>query len=72
MADSYPRPPPHLAAMLVEAPGSVSRMHGKNYLAAQHARLMKRRGMGRALVAVARTILVSAYWMLKRRSPTTT
>jgi hypothetical protein len=46
--------------------GSVGRMHGKNYLAAQHARLMKRRGMGRAQVAVARTILVSAYWMLKR------
>jgi transposase len=27
-----------LAAMLVEAVGSVGRMHGKNYLAAQHAR----------------------------------
>jgi transposase len=58
-----------LAAMLVEAAGSVGRMHGKNYLAAQHARLMKRRGMGRAQVAVARTILVSAYWMLKRDEP---
>jgi hypothetical protein len=55
--------------MLVEAAGSVGRMHGKNYLAAQHARLMKRRGMGRAQVAVARTILVSAYWMLKRDEP---
>jgi hypothetical protein len=60
---------PHLplAAMLVEAAGSVGRMHGKNYLAAQHARLLKRRGMGRAQVAVAHTILVSAYWMLDRR-----
>jgi transposase len=58
-----------LAAMLVEAAGSVGRMHGKNYLAAQHARLMKRRGMGRAQVAVARTILVSAYWMLTRDEP---
>jgi hypothetical protein len=48
-----------LAAMLVEAAGSVGRMHGKNYLAAQHARLMKRRGMGRAQIAVAHTILVS-------------
>ena len=28
-----------LTAMLVEAAGSVGRMHGKNYLAAQHARL---------------------------------
>jgi transposase len=49
-----------LAAMLVEAAGSVGRMHVRNYLAAQHAWLMKRRGMGRAQVAVARTILVSA------------
>src|SRR5215213_3529589 len=36
-----------LTAMLVEAAGSVGRMHGKNYLAVQHARLTKRRGMGR-------------------------
>ena len=42
-----------LCAMLVEAAGSVGRMHGKNYLSAQHARLVKRRGMGRAQVAVA-------------------
>src|SRR5829696_6640132 len=58
-----------LTAMLVEAAGSVGRMHGKNYLAVQHARLMKRRGMGRAQVAVAHSILVSAYWMLKRDEP---
>ena len=36
-----------LTAMLIEAAGSVGRMHGKNYLAVQHARLTKRRGMGR-------------------------
>ena len=35
-----------LYAMLVEAAGSVGRMQSKNYLAAQHARLTKRRGMG--------------------------
>jgi transposase len=58
-----------LTAMLVEAAGSVGRMHGKNYLAAQHARLLKRRGMRRAQVAVAHSILVSAYWMLKRDEP---
>ena len=59
--------------MLVEAAGSVGRMHGKNYLAVQHARLTKRRGMGRAQVAVAHSILVAAYWMPKRAtSPTTT
>src|SRR5215208_999451 len=58
-----------LAAMLVEAAGSVGRMHGKNYLAARHARLLKRRGMGRAQVAVTHSILVAAYWMLKRDEP---
>jgi transposase len=58
-----------LTAMLVEAAGSVGRMHGKNHLAVQHARLMKRRGMGRAQVAVAHSMLVSAYWMLKRDEP---
>jgi transposase len=58
-----------LTAMLVEAAGSVGRMHGKNYLAAQHARLTRRRGMGRAQVAVAHSILVASYWMLKRDEP---
>jgi transposase len=58
-----------LTAMLVEAAGSVGRMRGKNYLAAQHARLMKRHGIGRAQVAVAHSMLVSAYWMLKRDEP---
>jgi hypothetical protein len=58
-----------LTAMPVEATGSVGRMHGKNYLAAQHARLTRRRGMRRALVAVAHSILVAAYWMLTRDEP---
>jgi transposase len=58
-----------LCAMLVEAAGSVGRMHGKNYLSAQHARLVKRRGMGRAQVAVAHSILVTAYHMLQRDEP---
>jgi transposase len=58
-----------LCAMLVEAAGSVARMHGKNYLAAQHARLAKRRGRGRAQVAVAHSILVSAYHMLSNDEP---
>jgi transposase len=60
-----------LTAMLVEAAGSVGRMHGKNYLAAQHARLTKRRGMSRAQIAVAHTILTTAYYMLKRDEPYT-
>jgi transposase len=58
-----------LTAMLVEAAGSVARMHGKNYLAAQHARLTKRRGAGRAQIAVAHSILVAAYHMLTRDEP---
>ncbi|WP_210429003.1 IS110 family transposase [Nocardioides eburneiflavus] len=58
-----------LTAMLVEAAGSVGRMHGKNYLATQHARLTRRRGMSRAQIAVAHSILVAAYFMLKRDEP---
>jgi hypothetical protein len=58
-----------LTATLAEATGTASRMHGKNYLAVQHARLLKRRGMGRAQVAVAHSIVVAAYWMLKRDEP---
>jgi transposase len=58
-----------LSHMLVEAAGSVGRMKGKNYLSAQHARLTARRGMGRAQVAVAHSILVSAYYMLLRDEP---
>ena len=44
-------------------------MHGKNHLAAQHAWLLKRRGMGRAQVAVAHSMLVAAYWMLEGDEP---
>jgi hypothetical protein len=58
-----------LTAMLVEAAGSVGRLHGKNYLAVKHARLTRRRGMGRAQGTVAHSILVAAYWMLTRDEP---
>lgn len=58
-----------LSAMLVEAAGSVSRMKGKNYLSEQHARIAARRGAMRAHVAVAHSILVSAYYMLQRDEP---
>ena len=44
-------------------------MHGQNYLAAQHAWLLMRRGMRRAQFAVAHAILVAVYWMLKRDAP---
>jgi len=39
------------------------------YLAAQYARLAPRRGGKRAAVAVAHSMLVSAYWMLVRDEP---
>jgi transposase len=58
-----------LTAILVEAAGSVGRMHGKNYLAVQHARLMRRRGMSRAQIAVAHSILITAYYVLARDEP---
>jgi hypothetical protein len=58
-----------LSGMLVEAAGSVGRMRGKNYLADQHARLTRRRGMQRAQVAVAHSMLVSAYHMLTNDEP---
>jgi transposase len=58
-----------LTSMLVEAATSASRMQGKNYLASQYARLVARRGAGRARVAVAHSILVAAYHMLSRGEP---
>jgi transposase len=58
-----------LSSMLVEAAGSVSRMHGSNYLAEQYQRLAGRRGAKRAQVAVAHSILVAAYHMLTRDEP---
>ena len=55
--------------MLVDAAGSVGRMTGKNYLAVEHARLSGRRGMSRAQIAVAHSILTTAYYMLERDEP---
>ncbi len=55
--------------MLVEAAGSVARMKGANYLSAQFARLTARRGMGRAAVAVAHSMLVLVYYILSRDEP---
>jgi transposase len=58
-----------LTTMLVEAAAATARMKGTNYLSVQHARLTARRGTGRAQVAVAHSILVSAYYMLTRDEP---
>jgi transposase len=54
----------HLKAMLVQAAHTVARSKD-NYLGAQFRRLAARRGKKRAAVAVARSILVIAYHMLR-------
>lgn len=58
----------HLKAMLVEAAHSAGRTRD-NYLAAQYRRLSARRGRKRAAVAVAHSILVIAYHMLRDGTP---
>jgi len=57
-----------LCSMLVEAANSASRTKN-TYLASQFKRIASRRGHGRAAVAVAHSMLVSAYWMLVRDEP---
>jgi hypothetical protein len=52
-----------LRAALTEAAWAAS--HTKNYLGAQYHRLARRRGKKRAAVAIARSILVIAYHLLK-------
>jgi transposase len=54
----------YLKAMLVQAAHAVSRTKD-NYLAAQFRRLAARRGKKRAAIAVAHSILVIAYHMLR-------
>ncbi len=53
-------------------PGRSGRMHGKNYLAEQHARLTRRRGMSRAQIAVAHSILTTPTTCSNATSPTAT
>ena len=57
-----------LTAMLVEAANSAARTKD-TYLSVQFKRIASRRGHGRAAVAVAHSMLVSAYWMLIRDEP---
>jgi transposase len=59
-----------LTLMLVEAASSVSRTKD-TYLGAQYARIAARRDKKRAAVAVAHSMLVSAYHMLQRDEPIT-
>jgi hypothetical protein len=55
---------PHLKPALVQAAHAASRTRN-NYLAAQFRRLAARRGKKRAAIAVAHSILVIAYHMLR-------
>ena len=54
----------HLKAALVQAAHAVSRTKD-NYLAAQFRRIASRRGKKRAAIAVAHSILIIAYSMLR-------
>ncbi len=57
---------PWLRAALIEAAWATS--HTRGYLGAQYRRLARRRGKKKALVAVAHSILVIAYHILKEGS----
>jgi transposase len=59
-----------LRGMLGEIVWSISRMHS-NYLSAQFARLMRRRGKYKAVIAVAHSVLVIIYYVLSRKQPYT-
>jgi transposase len=54
----------HLKAILVQAAQAVARSKD-NYLSAQFRRIARRRGKKRAVVAVAHSILVIAYHLLR-------
>src|SRR5690606_38122420 len=58
---------PHVRAALVDAAHAAARMKG-TYLAAQYQRIAARRGKKRAAVAVAHSILVALYHMLKHET----
>jgi len=57
-----------LRGLLVQAAWAAVRKKD-TYLSALYKRLAARRGKKRAIVAVARSLLVSIYYMLKRRQP---
>jgi transposase len=57
-----------LRSALVQAAWAASRTH-KTYLAAQYRRLARRRGRKKALLAVAHTLLVMCYQVLKKGQP---
>ncbi len=61
---------PYVRAVLIEAGQAAGRTKG-TYLAAQYHRLARRRGKYKAIVAVAHSVLVIAYHILRDRQPYT-
>ena len=61
---------PRLKALLCEVAQSIARTSG-NYLAALYHRIARRRGKGRATLAVAHAVLVALYHMLRDHVPYT-
>jgi transposase len=59
---------PRLKARLCEVAQSIARTSG-NYLAALYHRIARRRGKGRATLAVAHAVLVALYHMLRAHVP---
>ena len=58
-----------LKAVLGEVAWSITRLRQANYLSAQYHRLARRRGKLKAIVAVAHSILVIAYHILRTKQP---
>jgi transposase len=59
----------HLRTALVEAAKAAARSKKHTYLSAQYHRLAARRGGNRATIAVAHSILVSVYYILRDHKP---
>jgi transposase len=59
---------PHLKSILVQAACSAINVNG-SYYQAKFRRLKQRRGHKRAVVAIAHSILITIYYMLKRGEP---
>lgn len=58
-----------LRSVLTQAASAIARVREPNYLTAQYRHLVGRRGKNRAKVAVAHSIIVVAYHMMKRHEP---
>jgi transposase len=56
-----------LRAALTQAAHAAARKKG-SYFAAQYARLAARRGKNRAVIAVAHSLLITIYWILRRET----